>query len=110
MLKPPPPYVPPSSETSRDGTSKPKSSTDKSPAASLLQSINPLLFPHGLGETNLPSGSSKGKQKGKSDKDKDPNAPKKPANAFLLFCQQQRTAVQEEYYKVGYKISSHILI
>ncbi|KAJ8314040.1 hypothetical protein KUTeg_008601 [Tegillarca granosa] len=102
MLKPPPPYVPPTSETNREGLSKPKLSQDKSPAASLLQSINPLLFAHGFGETNLQSGSGKGKQKAKPDKDKDPNAPKKPANAFLLFCQQQRTSVQEEYYKVFY--------
>lgn len=110
MLKPPPPYVPPTSETNREGLSKPKLSQDKSPAASLLQSINPLLFAHGFGETNLQSGSGKGKQKAKPDKDKDPNAPKKPANAFLLFCQQQRTSVQEEYYKEHHEeISNHEL-
>ncbi|RUS81396.1 hypothetical protein EGW08_010834 [Elysia chlorotica] len=35
----------------------------------------------------------------KQEKEKDPNAPKKPANAFLMFCTTQRTAVQEEYFK-----------
>ena len=29
----------------------------------------------------------------------DPNAPKKPANAFLMFCQHDRLSVLEEYSK-----------
>ncbi|CAG2247421.1 NHP10 [Mytilus edulis] len=38
----------------------------------------------------------------------DTNAPKKPANAFLLFCTQQRSSVQEEYYKDKHEeISNH---
>ena len=36
----------------------------------------------------------------KVEKEKDPNAPKKPANAFLMFCTTQRSTVQEEYFKV----------
>lgn len=35
----------------------------------------------------------------KTEKEKDPNAPKKPANAFLMFCQQQRNSAVEEYNK-----------
>ena len=38
----------------------------------------------------------KGKVVSKQDKEKDPNAPKRPANAFFMFCQQQRTAMQED--------------
>ena len=30
------------------------------------------------------------------DKDRDPNAPKKPANAFFMYCQQQRTVMQDD--------------
>ncbi|XP_071507808.1 uncharacterized protein [Diadema antillarum] len=32
---------------------------------------------------------------GKSEKERDPNAPKKPANAFLMYCQQERQKVQD---------------
>lgn len=42
-----------------------------------------------------------GKSKKKVEKAKDFVGPKKPANAFLLFCQHRRTAVSEEYFKVG---------
>lgn len=41
-----------------------------------------------------------GKSKRKIEKTKDFVGPKKPANAFLLFCQHRRTAVAEEYLKV----------
>ena len=30
------------------------------------------------------------------DKDRDPSAPKKPANAFFMYCQQQRTVMQDD--------------
>ncbi|KAI8789241.1 HMG1/2-like protein [Biomphalaria glabrata] len=60
---------------------------------SALSSIQPLLQAHGLGNLDAKS------RKLKLDKEKDPNAPKKPANAFLMFCTTQRTSVQEEYFK-----------
>lgn len=60
---------------------------------SALSSIQPLLQAHGLGHGDTKS------RKVKLEKEKDPNAPKKPANAFLMFCQTQRSSVQEEYLK-----------
>ncbi|EDO40495.1 predicted protein [Nematostella vectensis] len=39
----------------------------------------------------------KSRSSAKQDKEKDPNAPKKPANAFFMFCQQQRTVMQEDH-------------
>ncbi|GFO37930.1 Tcf3 fusion partner-like protein [Plakobranchus ocellatus] len=62
---------------------------------SAMSSIQPLLQAHGMGNAD-PSSKSK---KVKTEKEKDPNAPKKPANAFLMFCTTQRTTVQEEYFK-----------
>ncbi|CAG5133444.1 unnamed protein product [Candidula unifasciata] len=62
---------------------------------SALSSIQPLLQAHGLG--GLDAGAKT--RKIKTEKEKDPNAPKKPANAFLMFCTTQRTVVQEEYFK-----------
>ncbi len=60
--------------------------------------------PEGAGSltptTSLAS-TPKSSKKAKPDKEKDPNAPKKPANAFFMFCQQQRAAVQETYFKVS---------
>ena len=32
---------------------------------------------------------------------KDPNAPKKPVNAYVMFFQHKRHSVQENYFKVG---------
>lgn len=62
---------------------------------SAMSSIQPLLQAHGMGSSDSANKSKKIKQ----EKEKDPNAPKKPANAFLMFCTTQRTAVQEEYFK-----------
>lgn len=39
---------------------------------------------------------SRGRGTTKQDKEKDPNAPKKPANAFFMYCQQQRTVMHED--------------
>ncbi|XP_019642045.1 PREDICTED: FACT complex subunit SSRP1-like isoform X1 [Branchiostoma belcheri] len=59
-----------------------------------------LPFPGSATITLQASGKKKHKQvKTKSEKEKDPNAPKKPANAFFMFCQQRRSQVQETYYK-----------
>ncbi|BFZ02303.1 hypothetical protein BsWGS_05342 [Bradybaena similaris] len=62
---------------------------------SALSSIQPLLQAHGLGGSDTGAKT----RKIKTEKEKDPNAPKKPANAFLMFCTTQRTVVQEEYFK-----------
>ncbi|XP_067128108.1 uncharacterized protein [Centruroides vittatus] len=37
------------------------------------------------------------KKKPRQEKEKDPNAPKRPANPFFLFCQEQRSSVMEKY-------------
>ncbi|OWF35880.1 FACT complex subunit SSRP1-like isoform X2 [Mizuhopecten yessoensis] len=84
------------------------------PVADILSSINPILAAHGMAEVGShgsPTATSSGKpKKAKSDKEKDPSAPKKPANAFLLFCQQQRATVQEAYLKENKEeISNHEL-
>ncbi|VDI01797.1 TCF3 fusion partner [Mytilus galloprovincialis] len=71
--------------------SSPMSSTDRT-VSEILSNINPLLKAHGI--DHITPGSKAKKSKA------DTNAPKKPANAFLLFCTQQRSSVQEEYYKV----------
>ncbi|KAH9524590.1 hypothetical protein Btru_027273 [Bulinus truncatus] len=60
---------------------------------SALSSIQPLLQAHGLGNLDAKT------RKLKLEKERDPNAPKKPANAFLMFCTTRRTSVQEEYFK-----------
>lgn len=39
---------------------------------------------------------NKGRGSNKAEKERDPNAPKKPSNAFFMFCQQQRTVMQED--------------
>lgn len=53
---------------------------------------------------------SSSKSKKKVEKAKDFVGPKKPANAFLLFCQHRRTAVSEEYFKEKHEeISNHEL-
>ena len=36
----------------------------------------------------------KGRAQHKQEKERDPDAPKKPANAFFMFCQQQRNSIQ----------------
>ncbi|XP_014667763.1 PREDICTED: high mobility group protein 20A-like [Priapulus caudatus] len=43
--------------------------------------------------------SPSGGKKRRNEREKDPNAPKKPANAFLMFCQQQRNVSQEQFAK-----------
>ncbi|XP_033730224.1 uncharacterized protein LOC117319540, partial [Pecten maximus] len=94
-------------------TSPPKVKQER-PVADILSTINPILAAHGMAEVGShgsPTATSSGKpKKGKSDKEKDPSAPKKPANAFLMFCQQQRTTVQEAYFKENKEeISNHEL-
>lgn len=53
-----------------------------------------------------PASTSKTK-KIKTEKEKDPNAPKKPANAFFMFCQQQRANIQEVFLKENDEEISH---
>ncbi|KAK7110615.1 uncharacterized protein [Littorina saxatilis] len=101
-LRPPPPYP-----GGSDGETSPGRRRIGSDGRSALSAIQPLLAAHGLGESTLAAvaatvggtpGGSKSK-KIKLEKEKDPNAPKKPANAFLLFSGQRRTVIQEEYFK-----------
>ncbi|KAK7494942.1 hypothetical protein BaRGS_00013821 [Batillaria attramentaria] len=103
-LRPPPPY-PGSSGSDSDLTS---SWHGRAEHQSALSAIQPLLAAHGLGESTLAAvaasvtgnSSSKGKKvKTEKDRERDPNAPKKPANAFLMFSQQRRSVIQEEYLK-----------
>lgn len=92
-----------------DGLVPPISALSPGVGFESLSTVHPILAGLGVGEEGLlsslspaPSGSGQPKAKRmKTDKlEKDRNAPKKPANAFLMFCQQQRNTVQEEYFKV----------
>ncbi|CAH1274234.1 TFPT [Branchiostoma lanceolatum] len=66
----------------------------------MAPSMAPGMLPFPGSATMALQASSKKKHKQpKSEKEKDPNAPKKPANAFFMFCQQRRSQVQESYYK-----------
>ena len=91
ILRPPPPYPSSGSDAESNVAMKGKA----------LSSIQPLLQAHGMSDATTQSSSSGKSKKTKSEKDKDPLAPKKPANAFLLFKQQQKPIVQEEYYQVS---------
>ncbi|XP_077980231.1 uncharacterized protein LOC144435515 [Glandiceps talaboti] len=55
-----------------------------------------------------PGGSGKKKRHGKSEREKDPNAPKKPANAFFMFCQQERPKLQGESNRDAKDDFSHL--
>ncbi|KAL8616535.1 hypothetical protein ACOMHN_036567 [Nucella lapillus] len=114
-LRPPPPY--PGGSDSEGGSSRRRAGSDHS----ALSSLQPLLAAHGLADSAIaavaasvsgggpsgggkggggPSGGGKGGGKRvKVERDRDPNTPKKPANAFLLFCQQRRPTIQEDYFK-----------
>ena len=101
-LRPPPPY--PGGSDSETPSPARRRGSDKQSA---LSAIQPLLAAHGLGESTIAAvaasvtGGSGGKSKRiKLEKDRDSNAPKKPANAFLMFCQQRRCTIQEEHLKV----------
>ncbi|XP_013387719.1 HMG box-containing protein C28F2.11 [Lingula anatina] len=52
----------------------------------------------------MPQGKGK---KVKSEKEKDPNAPKKPLNAYIMFCNEHRAKVQEAYQKEHGKDIDH---
>ncbi|XP_071438566.1 high mobility group protein B2 isoform X2 [Hetaerina americana] len=41
------------------------------------------------------------KRKSKDGKDRDPTAPKRPANPYFQFCQEQRPLVSEQYTSIG---------
>ena len=101
-LRPPPPY--PGGSDSEAPSPARRSGSDKQSA---LSAIQPLLAAHGLGESTIAAvaasvsgGTASKSKKIKLERDKDPNAPKKPANAFLMFCQQRRPLIQEEHLKV----------
>ena len=65
------------------------------------------------GQTSNATTSSQKKTKSRStakqDKEKDPNAPKKPANAFFMFCQQQRNAMHEDQRDAAAAMGHHEL-
>ena len=50
------------------------------------------------GETSVKKSSHK---TDKLPKERDPNAPKKPANAFFWFCQEKRSEVQDRLAREG---------
>lgn len=57
-------------------------------------------------EKTLNSSNAPKFKKLKTEKDRDLQVPKKPANAFFMFCQHQRASIQEEYFKdTGEEIS-----
>ena len=61
----------------------------------LYEHSSPIPPPHpGVATTTFKKG--RGRGAAKQDKEKDPNAPKRPANAFFMYCQQQRTVMQED--------------
>ncbi|XP_064613622.1 uncharacterized protein LOC135477446 [Liolophura sinensis] len=118
FLKPPPPYpeIPIPQEGLTDGLAPPISALSPGVGFESLSTVHPILAGLGVGEEGLlsslsptPGGSGQPKAKRmKTDKmEKDRNAPKKPANAFLMFCQQQRNTVQEEYFKEKSEEISH---
>lgn len=112
-LRPPPPY--PGGGEEDSPTQRRRIPSD---SKSALSALGPILAAHGLSESTLASvvssvGTSNGTtttsvspanskvKKMKVEKEKDPNAPRKPANAFLMFCQQRRSVIQEEFFKVN---------
>lgn len=58
----------------------------------------PELFPGEFMSPDFPvmKKTKKRESSKEKDKDRDPNAPKKPANAFFMYCQQQRTVMQDD--------------
>lgn len=68
---------------------------------SILAEINSSNLEESHSQFKKPSGGislkkGKGKAQHKQDRERDPDAPKKPANAFFMFCQQQRNSMQED--------------
>lgn len=67
---------------------------------SMLAEINSCCHEENHSKFKRPSGgiqAKKGKGRGQHKHEKevrDPDAPKKPANAFFMFCQQQRNSIQ----------------
>ncbi|XP_071943826.1 uncharacterized protein [Antedon mediterranea] len=79
----------------------------------IKQSVSPsvsVASPSNIVTTSKPVASAPRKKKRRDDKpekEKDPNAPKKPANAYLMFCQQARAPVQEEHQNLDKDDISH---
>ena len=75
-------------------------------SADCMSAVQPSLYSLGNFDPDSPGQASnattssvkksKGRGNSKQEKERDPNAPKKPANAFFMFCQQQRTVMQED--------------
>ena len=69
------------------------------PSASIMPSLQPLLLAHGMKQADG-QGSAPKTKKVKVESGAPVSPPKKPTNAFLMFCDQYRLAIQEEYKKV----------
>lgn len=70
----------------------------------ILAEINSSSHEENYTKSKRPSGGiqakkGKGRTQHKQEKERDPNAPKKPANAFFMFCQQQRNLMQGQDQK-----------
>ncbi|KAK6166373.1 hypothetical protein SNE40_023085 [Patella caerulea] len=95
----PPPYPKASQdEDTSTGDNVAKMSADKSSA---LSTIQPFL------EAYKKDGGPAKSRKVKSEKEKDPNAPKKPVNVFQLFCQEQKPVIQTLYFQENKEDIAH---
>ena len=90
-----------SHDTDMSNESTPLQSPDRQ-SASIMSSLQPLFMAHGLKqESHVATPKTK---KIKIEKE----SPKKPSNAFMMFCDQYRLAIQEEYRRVNIKIILNI--
>ena len=61
----------------------------------MLADINAASYEDSRAQFKKSAGLTK-KGKGRAQHKYDPDAPKKPANAFFMFCQQQRSSMQDD--------------
>lgn len=73
-------------------------------SASIMSSLQPLFLAHGMKQAESHMSTPKTK-KVKVEKGFTP--PKKPTNAFLMFCDQYRQAIQEEYRREHRELIPH---
>jgi len=73
---------------------------DGTASSSKLAAVKPKPKPSSETATKKSAASSSGKSD-KPTKEKDPNAPKKPSNAFFWFCQDKRSEVQDMLAREG---------
>ena len=92
-----------SHDTDLSNESSPLQSPDRQ-SASIMSSLQPLFLAHGLKQE-----SHVAMPKTKMIKIERDLPQKKPSNAFMMFCDQYRLAIQEEYKRVNITISVNIL-